>query len=75
MSEKMNVLFIMTDQHRADHMNCSGNSVVKTPNLDRLAEKGLDLQMLFALIQCVCQTDPLFLREFILTFMGAEATA
>jgi len=41
MSEKMNVLFIMTDQHRADHMSCSGNPVVKTPNLDRLAKEGI----------------------------------
>ncbi|TFG00343.1 MAG: hypothetical protein EU540_05410 [Promethearchaeota archaeon] len=41
MSEKMNVLFIMTDQHRADHMGCAGNPVVKTPNLDRLAQEGI----------------------------------
>ncbi|TFG07672.1 MAG: DUF4976 domain-containing protein [Promethearchaeota archaeon] len=40
MSEKYNVLFIMTDQHRADHMSCSGNKVLKTPNLDRLASEG-----------------------------------
>lgn len=37
----MNVLFIMTDQHRADHMSCAGNPVVKTPNLDRLAKDGI----------------------------------
>ncbi len=27
MSEKMNVLFIMTDQQRADHMSCAGNPI------------------------------------------------
>ena len=32
MSEKMNVLFIMTDQQRADHLGCAGNSILKTPN-------------------------------------------
>jgi len=37
----MNVLFIMTDQHRADHMSCAGNSVLKTPNLDKLADQGV----------------------------------
>ena len=41
MTKNMNVLFIMTDQHRADHMSCSGNPVVKTPNLDRLAKEGI----------------------------------
>ncbi|MFX0076930.1 MAG: sulfatase, partial [Candidatus Hermodarchaeota archaeon] len=41
MTHNMNVLFIMTDQHRADHMSCSGNAVVKTPNLDRLANEGI----------------------------------
>jgi arylsulfatase A-like enzyme len=41
MSEKMNVLFIITDQHRADHLSCSGNRILKTPNLDRLASEGV----------------------------------
>lgn len=36
-----NVLLILTDQHRADHMSCAGNPVVKTPNLDRLAQEGV----------------------------------
>ncbi|MHA1730646.1 MAG: sulfatase family protein [Promethearchaeota archaeon] len=39
--EKMNVLSIMMDGHRADHMSCAGNPVVKTPNLDRLAASGV----------------------------------
>jgi arylsulfatase A-like enzyme len=41
MSEKMNVLFIITDQQRADHLGCSGNPVLKTPNLDRLASESI----------------------------------
>jgi len=41
MSEKSNVLFIITDAQRADHMSCAGNPMVKTPNLDRLAKEGL----------------------------------
>jgi len=41
MSEKMNVLFIITDQHRADHMSCAGNHILKTPNLDKLASEGV----------------------------------
>ncbi len=37
----MNVLFIITDAQRADHLGCYGNSIVKTPNLDRLASESL----------------------------------
>ncbi|MCB1647243.1 MAG: sulfatase-like hydrolase/transferase [Pseudomonadales bacterium] len=36
-----NILFIYSDQHRADVMGCAGNEVVKTPNLDRLAAEGM----------------------------------
>lgn len=37
-----NVLFIMTDQQRADAMSCASNgSWVQTPNLDRIAAEGV----------------------------------
>ena len=37
-----NVLFLMTDQQRADAMSCSSDgSWVKTPNLDRIAAEGV----------------------------------
>ncbi len=41
MSNKMNVLFIITDQQRADHLSCAGNPILKTPNIDRLALEGM----------------------------------
>ena len=31
----------MTDQQRADHLSCSGNQILKTPNLDQLANEGV----------------------------------
>jgi arylsulfatase A-like enzyme len=40
MSDKPNFLFIITDQHRADHLGCYGNPVVQTPNIDNLAASG-----------------------------------
>lgn len=39
-AKKPNVLLIMTDQHRADAIGAYGNHVIRTPNLDRLAEGG-----------------------------------
>ncbi|MFE5318298.1 sulfatase-like hydrolase/transferase [Paenibacillus sp. NPDC056579] len=38
---KPNIVFIVSDQHRGDFMGCAGNRVVLTPNLDRLAEGGV----------------------------------
>lgn len=36
-----NVLIIITDQQRADHAGFMGNSQVRTPNLDALADRGM----------------------------------
>ena len=38
---KPNVLFIITDQQRADHNGFMGNEVVRTPNLDAIAARGM----------------------------------
>jgi len=39
-TKPINLLFIMTDQQRWDAMSCAGNTVLKTPNLDKLARQG-----------------------------------
>ena len=36
-----NVLLIMTDQHRFDYLGCMGADFLQTPNIDKLAEKGI----------------------------------
>lgn len=41
MKKRPNVLFLMTDEHRADVTGFAGNTVVRTPNLDRLANSGV----------------------------------
>jgi len=40
-SKRPNVLFIFTDDQRADALGCAGNPYIKTPNIDRLAEEGI----------------------------------
>lgn len=37
----LNVLLIVSDDHRADALGCAGNSIVKTPTLDQLARTGV----------------------------------
>jgi len=41
MPERPNVLFLMDDEHRADVLGYAGNDVVRTPNVDRIAETGV----------------------------------
>ncbi len=35
-----NILFVMTDQQRWDCVGANGNTLIKTPNLDRIAARG-----------------------------------
>ena len=39
-NKKPNLLFIITDQQRYDALSIAGNTVLETPNLDRLAKQG-----------------------------------
>ena len=40
-SRQPNILFLMTDQQRADALGCSGNPAIRTPNMDALAVSGV----------------------------------
>jgi len=37
----MNVILIILDSLRADHVGCYGNKWIRTPNLDALAEESV----------------------------------
>jgi len=36
-----NILFIFDDQHRFDYLGCAGADFIRTPNIDRLAARGV----------------------------------
>ncbi len=36
-----NILFIMTDDQTVNEMSCAGNRILKTPNIDRIADEGV----------------------------------
>jgi len=39
--KRPNLLFIMTDQQRFDALSYAGNKILQTPNIDRIAQKGV----------------------------------
>ena len=41
MSDRPNIVFIMSDDHAAHAMSCYGSRVNQTPNLDRIADGGM----------------------------------
>jgi choline-sulfatase len=43
-SDRPNILWLFTDQHRADTLGCYGDPVVQTPSLDALAASGTVFQ-------------------------------
>ena len=42
-----NIVLIMSDQHNADIMGCAGDPMVRTPNLDALAARGMRLTAMY----------------------------
>ncbi|MDE0769841.1 MAG: sulfatase [Opitutaceae bacterium] len=46
-NERPNVLFFLIDDQRNDTLGCAGHPIVKTPNVDRLAEQGVRFENAF----------------------------
>lgn len=42
-----NIVFIMTDDHTTQAMSCYGSKLIKTPNLDRIANEGIRFKNCF----------------------------
>ncbi|HCI85450.1 MAG TPA: arylsulfatase, partial [Dehalococcoidia bacterium] len=66
---KPNILFILTDQQRRDSMRAYGNNWIKTPNLDKLAEKSFVFENAYV-TQPVCTPA----RASIMTGLYPHAT-
>ena len=47
-SNAKNILFIISDDLKADALNCYGNKSAHTPNIDKLASEGTLFKMLIA---------------------------
>ncbi|MBN1531376.1 MAG: sulfatase [Spirochaetes bacterium] len=46
-TERPNIVFILTDDHRHDHFSCTGHPFLRTPNLDRIAREGVRFENAF----------------------------
>ncbi len=40
-NHKPNIIFLLADDHRWDALGAAGNTIIKTPNLDKIAEEGV----------------------------------
>lgn len=56
MKKNPNFLFIITDQHRADHLGCYGNSTVRTPAIDSIAQRGCRFER-FYVANPICMSN------------------
>ena len=54
MPDRPNFLVIVSDQHHAGIMGCAGDGVVRTPNLDRIASRGVRFDQCYCASPCAC---------------------
>jgi arylsulfatase A-like enzyme len=54
--ERPNVIFLLTDDQRWDTLGCMGNSIIRTPNVDRLAAQGVVFDRCFVTTS-ICMTN------------------
>jgi len=47
-SSRPNILVIMSDEHDGAMLGCMGNDIIRTPNIDRIAEEGIRLPRCYA---------------------------
>ena len=62
-SQVENVLFILSDDLKASLPGCYGNTVCKTPNLDRLADRGMVFERAYCQGLACAPSRPSFMRS------------
>lgn len=52
--KKPNIIFLLTDDQRWDALGAAGNKIIQTPNLDKLAGKGILFQNMYVTTAICC---------------------
>lgn len=55
-ADRPNIIFLLTDDQRWDSLGCMGNRIVRSPNIDRLAEQGVTFENHFV-TTAICMTS------------------
>ena len=55
-ADRPNIVFLLTDDQRADTLGCYGNPIVETPNIDSLATRGVRFANAFVTTS-ICMTS------------------
>ena len=58
--KKPNIIFLLTDDQRWDTLGCMGNPIIKTPNMDSLAEGGVLFENSFVTTSICCASRATF---------------
>jgi len=54
LSARPNIIFMLTDDQRFDDLGCMGNTIIQTPNLDKLAAEGVTFDNAFVTTAICC---------------------
>lgn len=55
-ADRPNIIYLMTDDQRADSLGCMGNSIIQTPNIDRMGRQGVIFDNAFV-TTAICMTS------------------
>lgn len=64
-AKRPNVVFLLTDDQRADAMGCAGNPIIRTPNMDGLADDGIRFTNAFVTTSiCMASRASIFTGQY-----------
>ncbi len=65
-SQRPNIIFLLADDHRWDALGAAGNTIIKTPNLDKMAEEGVFFRNAFVTTSiCVSSRASILTGQYI----------
>jgi arylsulfatase A-like enzyme len=65
-NERPNIVFILTDDQRWDALGAAGNTIIQTPNLDKIAEDGIRFKNAFVTTSiCACSRASILTGQYI----------